>query len=205
MNPVKPYNGKIEKYIWHVSWPKNRQSIFKNGLLPQEFKDSRWSRSPDMYYPPAIFVNNNNSYDHWFYLDEAIWIPQSVYDQDFWRIDTRNLNNKWFYDLNFTSDGSTLYTTDPIPPENLRLYRANNIGCSECNTLIDGLSLNDAFKPYKGRNKNTCERVHTYCYNEKLKSEFNFEELAALNGRNTIKNLPYNLKEEIKPLLIYEF
>jgi hypothetical protein len=46
------------KFIYHVSLKKTRESILKNGLIPMPYDNSEWARTSSLRYPDAIFVNN---------------------------------------------------------------------------------------------------------------------------------------------------
>jgi hypothetical protein len=107
------------KYLYHVTKKKNRKSIKKNGLIPMEFSKGNWTfESIRLYYPPTIFASLE-SHGHY----------HGVLGDDVWRIDTTNLKNKWWEDLNFYEHENPkkeeidyVMTFEPIPPEHLELY-----------------------------------------------------------------------------------
>ena len=102
---------KPKKYIYHCSDRKNRNSILKDGLIPKQHSESKYKNQQSLVYPPSIFTTNRG-------LD-SVWNTDS--DTDLWEINTENLPNKWWYDLNLykNSVDATKYimTFEPIPPE----------------------------------------------------------------------------------------
>jgi hypothetical protein len=110
---VKPH-----RYVYHSV--KNGPSIMKNGLLPKGWVDSEdWSSNSFqtyLAYPPAIFATNKGL--------ENIWRK----NMDIWEIDTKDLSNKWWFDLNFYGENDDyqhkhIMTFEPIPPEHLELVK----------------------------------------------------------------------------------
>ena len=100
---------KPPKYVYHVSDPEHRDSILRYGLLPRP--GNKWHQS--LNYPPAIFVSKN--IDSLFFDDDMA---------DIWKIDTENLKNKWWKDLNLTSKNKNhIMTYEAIPVDNISLYR----------------------------------------------------------------------------------
>lgn len=100
---------KPPRYIYHFSDKKNRESILKNGLLPKESKDSERWKEISLSYPPAVFATLDR--DVMWYHDE-------------WKIDTENLDNKWWKDINFfipNSETNAIMTFGNIPIECLTL------------------------------------------------------------------------------------
>lgn len=202
MKELVVYTNKLEKYLWHQSSPKHRESILKNGLIPQAFEKSSW-KSKDLYYPPAVFVNNHSNYADWFYAEEGNWNADYFCAMDCWRIDTSHLKNTWYYDTNLYQDGGSLFTMETIAPDCLELFKPHNIACIECNTLICGLSIEKAFNCNKTDKRQINQLIHHICLKEREDKRFDLEELACINGLNKLKNLPAKLKEEIELLIVH--
>ena len=104
---------KPPRYIYHCSPKKNRENIQKEGLIPKRWSEGNWTEQPDLYYPPTIFAILN--YNDWHYND-----------LDIWEIDTNNISNKWWSDINFHNtnknyEGKTIMTFDPISIKDLTL------------------------------------------------------------------------------------
>jgi hypothetical protein len=100
---------KPNRYVYHYSSCDNKDSILKNGLIPQKFSDSeRWCETSALEYEDAIFAING--------LDRK-W--NFVKNADCWEIDTLNLKNKWWEDLNLGNP--YIMTFEPIPPEFIKL------------------------------------------------------------------------------------
>ena len=126
---------KPQKYIYHRSGAVNRESILKNGLILKSWdKSPEWNDAGYLSYPPAIFATNTGRDDVWRSYG------------DLWRIDTTNLPNKWWYDLNFFGGGvgdkrkKHIMTFEPIPPEYLTLVDTQ----TEKEYLSDRLKKKDA-------------------------------------------------------------
>ena len=105
---------KPNRYVYHCSPSENRESILKNGLIPKKHSESKdYKFQKEISYSPAIFATNSGI--------DGIWKSQ----RDVWKIDTKDLPNKWWYDLNFYSKYSRsrdeIMTYEPIPPEHLEL------------------------------------------------------------------------------------
>lgn len=158
-----PYQGKVNRHVWHVSFKENRDAIRRKGLQPQSFEKSAWNKHKDLHYPSAIFVNNHESYADWFYLEHSRWIPTSLGRFDIWRIDASRLDNSWYIDQNLQQDGTCLYTKEPIPSSALRLYQMEDIACAECHTIIDGLPLSEALWSVENRKKQSLKYLHEGC------------------------------------------
>lgn len=106
------------KYLYHSSSSENRESIKKNGLKKIEFSKGNWTlESLKNYYPPSVFATVEK--DGWY---------NKVIKGDVWRIDTTNLKNIWWEDLNFyrhedpnKEPVDCVMTFDSIPTEHLEL------------------------------------------------------------------------------------
>ena len=201
MKQLIEYTDKVEKYLWHMSWPKHRESILKNGLVPQPFEKSWW-KSESLYYPPSVFVDNHSNYGSWFYASEFNWNTEYFCDMDFWRIDTTDLNNTWYYDFNLYMDGSSLFTMEVIESENIQLFKPCNIDCFECKTLICGLPIEIAFSNIKNEINEQFKRIHHLCLCKRENESFDLEELAYIKGLNRLGNLPSRLEEKIDLILV---
>lgn len=101
-------------FLYHSSSIKNRESIYNNGLMLKGFEDGNWiNESGLLYYPPAIFATI-----------DYMWSNNNK--NDLWLINTENLKNKWWLDLNFykaneINKPKEVMTFEPIPPEYLTL------------------------------------------------------------------------------------
>ena len=107
---------KPNKIVYHYSPSKNRESILKYGLTLQKFKNSKeWMENSYLEYEDSIFAVNGHHVWHELY--------------DCWEIDTTNLKNKWWMDLNFNNKVNKKYimTFEPIPPEFLKLNNNKSI------------------------------------------------------------------------------
>lgn len=85
---------KTNRFIWHVSGPKNRLSILEKGLIPRESDGGLWANNYHnigVFYPFAI---------------DGDYIPYDHFD--FWRIDTHKAKVEWREDPN-------MYDVTPNP------------------------------------------------------------------------------------------
>ena len=112
---------KVGKYLIHRSFPENRASIMKNGLIAkvgERFKLDNDNYTSDKI--PAIFATDSLNKKDWFGGD---------YDEDIWKIDTSLIPNvKWYKDRMFSFGKKLLpflykhvVTLDNIPPNALEL------------------------------------------------------------------------------------
>ena len=107
---IKIERVKPDKYLYHSSKKEFRDSIIEHGLIPKYA--GNWTG--ELEYPPAVFaINGVISKGHGFWR-------QSV---DIWKIDTTDLPNQWWSDLNLGSDKGHIMTFDPIPPKYLTLFQ----------------------------------------------------------------------------------
>ena len=107
---------KPNEKIYHFSPIENRESILKYGLLLKESKNSElWSHDIMWEYPPCIFASNKGTDYGWYYKERD--------KIDMWEIDTTNLPNKWWHDLNVTPNKGHIMTFEPIPPQYLKLIK----------------------------------------------------------------------------------
>lgn len=120
MNYILEFSNFISKHkgpmiypdiVYHKSNPIFRDSILKNGLIPQK-GDSYSLHSPENNEPKAIFgyiSKNNYEYD-------------STYDDDIYEIYTNKTNNEWFQDLQTSGTSqNTVVTYTSIPKEAIKL------------------------------------------------------------------------------------
>lgn len=109
------------KYVYHTSNPIFRDKISKEGLIPKG-KSESWL-SDTKIDGNVIFVVNSNK-------EKYFW--DSTYDDDeIYQIDTTKLNNKWYNDPNFDSDGLHLITFENIPPNSIKLIDKDSFSLDE--------------------------------------------------------------------------
>lgn len=112
---------KVGRYLIHRSFPENRESIMKNGLLVKV--GERFKLDNDNYTSnkmPAVFATDSLNKKDWFGGD---------YDEDIWKIDTSLIPNVTWYKDRMFSFGKKLLpflykhvvTLDNIPPNALEL------------------------------------------------------------------------------------
>ena len=103
---------KLNKYLYHVSNPFNRERIEKNGIVPH--RGEQWLSDTDIE-GKAVFATNSDNPKDWF---------DSTYDDDVWRIDVSKIPNvKWFIDPNFGDEYKHIYTKEPIPRNAIELIK----------------------------------------------------------------------------------
>lgn len=100
------------RYVYHVSPLDNRESILSKGLVPKDSSTTKWDA--EYAYPKSIFAMNADI----TFGDSVLWQGGKG---DVWRIDTKKLKNKWWWDLNIGSQTRAIMTFDPIPPKYLKL------------------------------------------------------------------------------------
>lgn len=98
------------RYVYHKSNPHFRNEISKMGLIPKG-KSETWL-SDTKIDGKVIFATNSGNPDDWF---------DSTWDDDIYKIDTRELENKWFKDPNFPNGSHHIITPDPIPNSAIEL------------------------------------------------------------------------------------
>jgi hypothetical protein len=113
-----------ERYVWHVSRPKNRKAILEFGLKPDVSKHN------------CIFANNQSfnvifMYPFCLEAKNGRYRPNNLLKYDFWRIDTQIFEANWYIDPNM-KDGPIEYMGDekyfvatetPIPCEATELFK----------------------------------------------------------------------------------
>lgn len=105
---------KLNRYLYHVANPLNRDRIQKNGIIP--YRGEQWL-SDTKISGKAVFATNSDNPKDWF---------DSTFDDDVWRIDTNKIPNiKWFMDPNFDWDKKHkhIYTQNIIPVNAIELIK----------------------------------------------------------------------------------
>ena len=113
------------KYVYHTSNPIFRDKISKEGLTPKG-KSESWLSDTNIDGEVIFAVNSDNKQDWW----------DSTYDDDIYKIDTTNLNNKWYNDPNF-DDNLHLITFDKIPLNAIKLIYKGSF------TLDESINIQD--------------------------------------------------------------
>lgn len=104
------------KYVYHTSNPIFRHKISKEGLITKGSSET-WLSDTNINGEVIFAVNSNNKKDWW----------DSTYDDDIYRIDTTNLNNKWYSDPNFDLKDKRIITFENIPLNSIKLiYKGNS-------------------------------------------------------------------------------
>lgn len=98
------------KYVYHTSNPIFRDKISKEGLTPKG-KSESWLSDTNIDGKVIFAVNSDNKQDWW----------DSTYDDDIYKIDTTNLNNKWYNDPNFDLEDKRMITFEKIPLNSIKL------------------------------------------------------------------------------------
>ena len=98
------------KYVYHTSNPIFRDKISKEGLTPKG-KSESWLSDTNIDGEVIFAVNSDNKQDWW----------DSTYDDDIYKIDTTNLNNKWYNDPNFELEDKRIITFEKIPLNSIKL------------------------------------------------------------------------------------
>lgn len=99
---------KTNRYVFHVSCSSNRESIAKKGLIGCPKKINGYTNAifahnsaiPDYSWYPFCF-DVTWDWDYRIQFDDptdAFAYQMEANGYDFWRIDTWQLNNKWFLD-----------------------------------------------------------------------------------------------------------
>jgi len=101
--------------IYHFSPKKNRESILRDGLVPQKSNSSdKWKDFPELAYIPCIFAMNRKDLEYgWYHAPKG--------ETDVWEIDTSKIPNIWWEDLNYTKREDMIMTFTAIPAKYLKL------------------------------------------------------------------------------------
>ena len=107
-----------ERYVWHVTSPKNRRSIIRLGINPNFSKHN------------CVFANNQ-SFNIKFFFPFCVetyfknYYSSDLLEFDFWRIDTTKFNADFYIDPNmmkgpkeFMGDEKYFITTESRIPSN---------------------------------------------------------------------------------------
>jgi GNAT superfamily N-acetyltransferase len=114
------------KYVYHTSNPGFRDKISKEGLRVKS-KSVTWLSDTKIDGKVIFAVNSDNKKDWW----------DSTYDDDIYRIDTTNLNNKWYNDPNFDLDDKRIITFEDIPLNSIKLiYKGTGL-----DTLYESITI----------------------------------------------------------------
>ena len=98
------------KYVYHTSNPIFRDKISKEGLTPKG-KGETWLSDTNIDGEVIFAVNSDDKEDWW----------DSTYDDDIYKIDTTNFNNKWYNDPNFDLEDKRIITFEKIPLNSIKL------------------------------------------------------------------------------------
>ena len=112
-----------ERYVWHVSKPKNRKAILEFGLKPDASKHK------------SICANNQSfnvifMYPFCLEAEKGRYRPNNLLKYDFWRIDTHSFQADWYIDSNMKNspkkyecnEKDFVATETPIPCEAIELF-----------------------------------------------------------------------------------
>lgn len=108
------YDFKISEYpklLYHVTFDKYLRKIFKHGLIPKS--QNKLSKHTDRIH---LFIDINDAILFSKYLENAYNNPTSILE-----IDTSELNNSFFSDINFRRSG--IYTINNISTEHIKLKK----------------------------------------------------------------------------------
>ena len=121
---IKLQTIRPNRFVWHVTYKENRRSIGLNGL------------KTEFTYKGAVFANNQSEslFNMWPRPIDGWDTGFSVYDYDFWRIDTLKAGVKWYLD-HFMEDDYKAYgcrskfdyicTLEDIRTDAMKLYFYN--------------------------------------------------------------------------------
>jgi hypothetical protein len=101
---------KPNEYVYHTSNPLCRDDISREGLIPQGMSGA-WLSNTKIDGEVIFAVNSDNKESWW----------ESTWDDDIYRINTKNLNNKWYCDPNFDLDDKRIITFESIPLNSIEL------------------------------------------------------------------------------------
>ncbi len=104
---------KTNQFVYHMSHPRNRENISKNGLIPKD-GEQRTGIGDKLAGKSAVFATDSIKKADLF---------DSTFDDDMWRIDTSKTDNKWYRDENFAwnKNNKHIVTFSPVPASCLKL------------------------------------------------------------------------------------
>ena len=121
------------KYVYHTSNPVFRDKISKEGLIVKG-KGDAWLSNTKIDGEIIFAVNSNDKKDWW----------DSTYDDDIYKIDTTNLNNKWYNDPNFNLEDKRIITFENIPLDSIKLmYKGTGLDPNEESINIESPKADD--------------------------------------------------------------
>lgn len=121
------------KYVYHTSNPVFRDKISKEGLIVKGKGDTCLSNTK--IDGEVIFAVNSNDKKDWW---------DSTYDDDIYKMDTTNLNNKWYNDPNFNSEDKRIIKFENIPLDSIKLmYEGTGLDTNEESINIESPKADD--------------------------------------------------------------
>lgn len=155
-----------QRFVYHVTLAKNRDSIMENGLIPSPFENSNWRfYDEEAKYPAMVFANNSPVFHDLFYCDEIDLGPIETDCLDFWEIDTQSFKATWYIDLNMLRDERHICTPHHILPQSIRLMKVSHGICEFCGHVDYGRTVGQVLTAHTESN----ERYYTLnncCYHE---------------------------------------
>lgn len=100
----------VGRYLYHTSNPIFRDNILKKGLIVKG-KSETWLTDTNINGKVIFAVNSENKNDFW----------DTTYDDDIYRIDTKNIDNEWYNDPNFKENNKRIITFKNIPASSIIL------------------------------------------------------------------------------------
>lgn len=110
LKDIFSYRKKPPRYLYHATFKNHVKSILENGLIP---KKSQNYTDASINHPELIFATEEN---------------RKYWGDYIFKIDTKGLPNKWWYDLNFSNQSKAYMTNVPIPPSHLEYLDYNASG-----------------------------------------------------------------------------
>lgn len=132
-----PRKIKTNRFLFHVSHPSCREGIQKYGLLVNE---KSYSEIPDGVYAHNLLTEPDY---HWYpFVLIGDYDPGCINDKDplklydYWRIDTRKIENNWYIDyagrydfghlIGYDPKDMYIYTDKDVSIRALQLFRLQN-------------------------------------------------------------------------------
>jgi len=124
-NPARQQT-KTNQFLFHVAYPFCRKSIAKEGLIARE--------NTYRNYPCVYAHNDLEPKNSWFpFCFDFYYVEKymTLYDMDFWRIDTSKIDKFWFIDCALNRELKNydlkrnfyVFCEDNIAPEAITLFR----------------------------------------------------------------------------------